>query len=73
MSTLVGVIKRYHGEVGELTTEKGKLVVRCQVKDVRVAFGRFDFLVSPIGGSGEAWVDSSRVQFDVDSDGGRLM
>jgi len=47
--------------------------VRVQVLDLRVAFGRFDMLVTPIDGTGELWVDSSRIQFDIDKDGGRLM
>jgi len=73
VSTLIGVVKRYHGELGSLTLEKGSLTVRVQVIDLRVAFGRFDMLVTPIDGTGEAWVDSGRVQFDIDKDGGRLM
>lgn len=35
--------------------------VPMTVRDVKVAYGNLRYLVSPSGGSGEAWVDSARV------------
>jgi len=37
------------------------LTVGVRVKDARVRFGHTDFLVSPLSGSGEVWVESDRV------------
>jgi len=73
MSTIGGIVKRYLGEIGTLSTEKGQLAIRVSIKDVRSAFGRYDFLVEPVSGAGEAWVSAQKVQFDVDDNGGRLM
>lgn len=35
------------------------LTVRVVVQDVRQRFGRTDYLVSPVNGSGTQWVDSN--------------
>jgi hypothetical protein len=39
----------------------GDLSVPVVVSDVRLSFGRTDVLVSPVGGSGNQWVDVTRV------------
>ena len=35
--------------------------VNVQVKDAKVAYGRFRFLVSPVDGDGEMWVLADRL------------
>lgn len=37
------------------------LMVPVVIKDLREVWGRMDFLVSPVGGSGEKWVSAERV------------
>lgn len=37
------------------------LRIPITIIDVRQAFGRTDYLVKPVGGSGETWVDSRSV------------
>jgi hypothetical protein len=40
------------------------LTIPVSVKDARRNFGRTDLLISPLGGSGEVWVHSERVQLE---------
>lgn len=43
--------------------------VPMTVNDAKTAYGNKRFLVSPVGGSGESWVDSSRINAgSTDSD-----
>lgn len=35
------------------------------VKDVRSVYGRMDYLIVPVGGSGEAWVSADRVALEA--------
>jgi hypothetical protein len=46
---------------GMLTTYTEGLKVPVTVKDAREVYGRTDYLVTPIGGSGEKWVEAYRV------------
>ena len=41
-----------------------KLIVRVRVDDIREVFGRTDYLVSPVAGSGQQWVAADRVKVD---------
>lgn len=49
------------GQTGMLTTYTEGLKVPVTVKDARQVYGRTDYLVTPIGGSGEKWVEEWRV------------
>lgn len=40
------------------------LIVYCDVLDSRSMYGRLDYLISPVSGKGEQWVDSTRVDRD---------
>lgn len=42
------------------TLSMGELRVEVVVLDVRTVFGRTDYLVTPVAGSGTTWVDSDR-------------
>lgn len=48
------------GKSALLTTELS-LTVPVTIADVRQAYGRTDFLIKPVNGSGERWVNSERV------------
>ena len=48
------------GEVGVLSMEG--LDVGIKIADVRVRFGHIDYLVKPLNGKGEVWVELHRVQ-----------
>jgi hypothetical protein len=39
---------------------------KCNVKDVRVSWGKINLLVSPEAGSGEAWLSVDRVRQNAD-------
>ena len=39
------------------------LKVLVDIRDIREAFGRVDFLISPVGGSGEKWVQKGSLTF----------
>lgn len=45
--------KNLLGKVGALTM--GDLTVDVEILDVREVFGRTDFLVTPVAGSGQTW------------------
>ncbi len=51
------------GEVGVLSMEG--LDVGVKISDVRVRFGHIDYLVKPLNGKGEVWVERHRVQVMV--------
>ena len=40
----------------------GKLEVPVRITNAREAWGRIDVLVTPVDGSGEAWVSAERVR-----------
>lgn len=50
------------GREGSLGNGDG-LTVLVTVTSVKVCYGRPRLLVSPLSGSGQVWVDASRVQF----------
>lgn len=41
------------------------LKVLVDIRDIREAFGRVDFLISPVGGSGEKWVQKGSLTFST--------
>jgi hypothetical protein len=49
------------GQTGTLTTYTEGLKVPVTVKDAREVWGRTDYLVTPVGGTGEKWVEQWRV------------
>jgi hypothetical protein len=51
------------GKTVAVRLEEGKLTVACKVVDARVNYGRTDYLVTPVAGSGETWVGDARVTF----------
>jgi hypothetical protein len=42
-------------------TPAGALAFRVTIKDARKVYGRTDYLVTPVSGSGEQWVSAERV------------
>ena len=46
---------------GEGFVQFDKLKVKIKVIDSRKSFGRDDVLVTPVNGSGEQWIDITRV------------
>ena len=48
------------GREGYLRIEQ--LMVKVQIHRAKTAFGRVDFLITPIGGAGEQWVSAERVK-----------
>lgn len=51
------------GKVGRLSVES-KLVIKVTIVDVRTTFGHTHFLVTPVEGYGEQWIDASRFSQD---------
>lgn len=64
---MVEVVKRYHGQTASAVVERNQLLVRVIATDVRFAYGRWDFLVTPVHGEGTAWMTASKLKFDVDN------
>lgn len=46
-----------------VTVRLESLAVACKVLDVKQAYGNWRLLVEPVAGSGQQWVDVSRVHF----------
>lgn len=57
---MVSEFRLHIGRKADVRVEQ-TLRVRCIVVDVRSAFGRVDYLISPVSGSGSQWVASDRV------------
>lgn len=47
------------------------LKVLVDIRDIRDVFGRMDFLISPVGGSGEKWVQKGSLTFNEITGGGK--
>lgn len=56
---------QYIGKVGSLRVEGGKLTIPVKVIDVASNFGRVDFEVQPVNGTGSVKVSESRISFEV--------
>ena len=52
-------LRQYVGLTGALSSDK--LQFDVLILDAKVSYGNARFLVTPVSGSGEVWVDSSRV------------
>ena len=48
------------GKVGMWSIEG--LLVCVEIKDVRASFGRIDYEIEPVNGSGMKWVDAVKVK-----------
>lgn len=46
----------------EIKTGVGTVTVLCDVRDVKTVYGSIRLLVSPVAGSGNAWVEMSRIR-----------
>jgi hypothetical protein len=53
-------MQAYIGKRG-LVGGNGGLFTRVYITDVKKSYGNLRFLVKPIDGAGEAWVDANRV------------
>jgi hypothetical protein len=51
---LVGTVAMWRAE---------DVTVPVTLDDVKAGFGSFRFLVSPVGGTGQQWVDEARLSF----------
>lgn len=53
--------KQLLGSTGSLATLDG-LTVDVKILDVREVYGRVDFLVTPVAGSGQVWKQAGNVK-----------
>ena len=59
---MVATAKQMHVAIGQQVNIKMEsLQVTCEVKDVKNSYGRVRLLVFPLCGSGEQWIEMSRV------------
>jgi hypothetical protein len=58
-SELAGLI----GRKGSVRMDGG-LSVDVEVRDARTRFGIMDYLIAPLAGGGEAWVEARRVELE---------
>ena len=56
----------YVGQTELLSSDKLRFFVR--ILDAKIAYGRVRFLVSPVSGEGQVWVDSSRISISTNGD-----
>jgi len=63
-------LRQYVGLTGLLSSDK--LQFNVLILDAKVSYGNSRFLVIPVSGSGEVWVDSSRVSVSSTSLSERL-
>ena len=61
---MVKDLRRVIGSKGHLATAE-QLRVGVLVVDARHAYGRVDYEVRPLNGTGSAWVSSGRVTLEV--------
>lgn len=57
LTEMVGII----GTTALVRVEGTTFSVPMTISDVKVSYGNKRYLVSPVGGTGQAWVDASRV------------
>lgn len=50
------------GKIGIHTV--GYLLYDVRVMDVKSSFGRIRYLVTPVKGTGQVWVESTKIDFD---------
>jgi hypothetical protein len=58
MNTTLDLSKNLHMYA---SVKMGELQVRCKIENVRVVYGRLDYKVTPVHGSGEVWVSDNKV------------
>lgn len=46
------------GQEAYITTKKEKLEVRVRILDYKFSYGNHRWLITPVNGSGEAWVEN---------------
>ena len=59
MSNMKELIEKYVGKDARIFV--GGLTVDVEVKDVKVSYGKERYLVSPLSGIGQVWVESLKV------------
>lgn len=52
-------IEQFVGKKGEVFA--GGMTVKVEVKDVKQSYGRTRYLITPIAGSGEVWVENVKI------------
>lgn len=66
----IGSLLQEHGDkIGKTAywlADKQAIRVLVTIHDVKDAFGHLRFLISPVQGSGEKWIDAKYVEFDGD-------
>lgn len=63
--SLGALFQRYNGKVADWVPAKpqDKITVKVVVEDIRNSYGRVDFLVTPVSGSGSLWVQDKALTF----------
>lgn len=59
---MVNEQKALIGKQGRLNVEDNQLTIIVTIEDIRQAYGRIDYKVRPVNGSGQKWVDAGRVR-----------
>ena len=47
------------------TLESGGIVVKVNVIDVKIVFGRLMFFIEPVAGTGSKWVNADSVTLEI--------
>jgi len=55
-------LESYEGRRATANVDEGNFAVEVRVRKARVIFGRLEFQVEPIFGTGKAWINESRIE-----------
>jgi hypothetical protein len=58
-----GQLDSFSGKIGLMDVDGLNFEVR--IAGARVRFGHLDFLVTPVNGAGEKWIESHRIDLDA--------
>jgi hypothetical protein len=63
---LAPLFKRYMGSKAQWAPAQSKgVTVTVRIEDIRESYGRIDFLIAPLAGTGECWVQDSTLGLDA--------
>jgi hypothetical protein len=60
-----GQLESYKGKIGFMEVEG--LNFEVKISGARIRFGHLDFQVIPVNGTGAKWVESHRVELELDT------
>lgn len=60
-------LSQHIGRAGDWILADRPLNIRVTVEDARESYGRLQYLIQPVAGRGQTWIDASRVRLDQET------